>query len=1334
MKRDLVRLDLALGLVWVSWSMACDPGSYRPANASECVPCVPGFYCTGSDVFPCPLAPEKTHSPPGSHSLQNCTCKAGFYSLDHSRWNCWTCQAGSYCDGSGSKKCPALSRSKEQSSSLANCTCVPGSVFSGGECQLCQSTSFCPGGEAAAVACPLHSNSLPGSSVVEHCHCLPPFIMVHDNAFACVHLNQAQDTFSHMHAQLPEISVHGLKSALSVNVDELSAEQRQAVVARDNLVCTDGSGAMLTCPATIEGAMINGTHALVSFKNVMVDPKFMTLIFDVFKEAQLSTTVYVQRQEVWRTGFGQHAKKNGKMITADATVLLKSLQSVQRYHEDLPIMVSSLRAAIYKQRLANESSVSVQVTVKPSMLRLSYEWIHTDDRVLSCLAPAGAQVNKHDIRSTVSSEYQLFDVGEWPCPTVEQFQCMMSALGDAFHKNLTALQCAAQVSVFFEGDSDYALYVDLRTIVADVFDFEDRFFIESEVGVTKFWSMSTDHDDMLQRADEIVTHLEHEKTSTPQETTLFDSGLQSSGFWLVSFLHTTSRGFDVDWNWLLLAPNFSQEMVEWGLTVSRQQRVHFATALSLLGHSVTEALVMPSAYLSLSSLQVQNLTDVTFTVHGYGLGTSDMQSISHSLCVFATCPSCGTDNVSVVLHSKQVFRWDSVSYSNVTAILQSVAQPSSVSCNATHRGIIFSPGDANLDGCDATVFFVEVVVFVPFPPEVVSYFILDLVISSVSANLTKSDVWMEGTDGGTLVHAGLVVSSVDACLNTRLMEETMLRALFASVWPYVAIPTSQALAQHVCRVTCAQASVPVSAAQNLAPAWSDDTLYDCAYLEQLEIVPESTEALVHGVLSGASWVWGEPRREVLQISTGMSYQTTCPGTLLQEAFDNIYPQEYTQRARNITDLPTALQADASGWNAREKSSCVNDAGRAKIVSGCAHAVNMTLSENQSSVCLRLDSLNARISDFRVRDYLASFSPVLLPLEAATLRLSSRTESGPIYVPRVVTDSNQALMDALSSDKSVQFSIRRLLLVQHRLSIQWHTPFSKQAEASDLQQLSTQLPAELDAAMSMKNTAIFHMYTTSSLHMPPQQSDILDAELEFISSFVQNLHLDVFTIKNMSHTPLKNSAGYSVMTKQERSLVDDAHKEIDITISIDSFKSCAEVSEVLASMAFIPMFLIPKRVHMIMNSLQCSSSVDISYPSESCSSLFDFSVSVGRIQGESCVVLQNFSEVTIVAEDDTSFFQAMDIFGSDYPRHLAQFRQHLSLCEYQAELVEMIQEAVSAFGKYGFIDCLQGPQKRMPFLAFEGRHWDELVVQIHCPLETQSCAQRCQSSQKARHCE
>ena len=210
-------------------------------------------------------------------------------------------------------------------------------------------------------------------------------------------------------------------------------------------------------------------------------------------------------------------------------------------------------------------------------------------------------------------------------------------------------------------------------------------------------------------------------------------------------------------------------------------------------------------------------------------------------------------------------------------------------------------------------------------------------------------------------------------------------------------------------------------------------------------------------------------------------------------------------------------------------------------------------------------------------------------------------------------------------------------------------------------------------MSVKNTAIFHMYTTSSLHMPAQQSEILDAELEFISSFVQNLHLDVFTIKNMSHTPLKNSAGYSVMTKQERSLVDDAHKEIDITISIDSFESCAEVSEVLASMAFIPMFLIPKRVHMIMNSLQCSSNVDISYPSESCSSLFDFSVSVGRIQGESCVVLQNFSEVTIVAEDDTSFFQAMDIFGSDYPRHLAQFRQHLSLCEYQAELVEMIQE-------------------------------------------------------------
>lgn len=1282
MKRDLVRPDLALVLFWVAWSMACDPGSYKPGNASECVPCVPGFFCTGANVFPCPGAPEKTHSPQGSHSLNNCSCNAGFYPLDDSGWNCWTCPAGSFCDGSGSKKCPALSRSKEQSTSPSNCTCVPGSIPSLGECLLCPSTSFCPGGEAAAVACPLHSNSLSGSSVVEDCHCLPPFIMVHDNAFACVHLNQAQDTFSHMHAQLPEISIHGLKSALSVNVDELSAAQRQAIVARDDLVCTDGSGAVLTCPATIEGAMINGTHALVSFKNVMVDPKFMSLIFDVFKEARLSTTVYVQRQEVWRTGFGQHALRNGKMIKADATVLLKSLQSVERYHEDIPIMISSLRAAIYKRRLANESSVSVQVTAKPSMLRLSYEWIHTDDRVLQCIAPAGAQFNKHDMRSTVSSQYQLFDVGAWPCPTVEQFQCMASALGSAFHTNFTAMQCAAEVSVFFEGGSDYALYVDLRTIIANVFDpdFEHRDFIESEVGVTKFWSMSTDHNDMLQRADEISTHLEREKTTTPAETTLFDSGLQSSSFWLVSFLHTASRVFDVDWNWLLLAPNFSQDMVEWGLAVSRQQKVHFATALSLLGHAVTEALMMPAPFLSFSSSDMNNQTSATFTVSGYALGASDMKNTSRSLCLFATCPSCSIENVSVVLYSKQTFYWEGVSFSNVSTILQSVAQPSNVSCNVTHRGIIFSTDEADVDSCDATVFFVEVVVFVPFPPEVVSYFILDLVISSVSTNLTKSDVWMEATDGGTLVHAGLVVSSVDACLTTRLVEETMLRTLFSSVWPYVVIPTSQALAQHVCRVTCAQASVPVSATQNLAPAWSDDTLYDCAYLEQLEIVPESTEALVHGVLSGASWAWGEPRRDVLQTSTTMSYQTSCPGPLLQGAFDNIYPQEYTQTARNITKSPIALHVDASGWNAYEKSSCVDDAGRAKIVHGCAHAVNMTLSENQSGVCLHLHSLNARISDFQVRDYVAGFSPVLLPLEAATLRLSSRSESGPVYVPSVVTDRNQGLMDALSHDKNMEFSIRRMLLVQHGLSIQWHAPLSKESEAFQIQLLGAQLPAELNADTNVRNTAVFHMYTTSSLHMAPQQSGILDAELEFISSFVQNLHLDIFTIKNMSHTPLQNSAGYFVMTKQERSLVDDTHKEIDITISIESLKSCAEVSDVLARMAFIPMFLIPKRVHMIMNSLQCSSSVTIVYPSESCSSLFNFSVSAGRIQKETCVGLQNFSRVTIVAADDTSFFQAMDIFANDYPRHLAQFRQHLSLCEYQVELVDMLRQAESAFGK------------------------------------------------------
>lgn len=90
----------------------CNAGYYKSVNNNgTCLLCEPGSYCDGLDFEQtgkqlCPSFPNST-SPVGSTSVQNCSCRAGFY-LSQITDACMPCPKGFYCTDEGQPyQCPS---------------------------------------------------------------------------------------------------------------------------------------------------------------------------------------------------------------------------------------------------------------------------------------------------------------------------------------------------------------------------------------------------------------------------------------------------------------------------------------------------------------------------------------------------------------------------------------------------------------------------------------------------------------------------------------------------------------------------------------------------------------------------------------------------------------------------------------------------------------------------------------------------------------------------------------------------------------------------------------------------------------------------------------------------------------------------------------------------------------------------------------------------------------------------------------------------------------------------------------------------------------------------
>ena len=403
-----------------------------------------------------------------------------------------------------------------------------------GPAPVCAAGTFCRGGDAAPAACPEHAHSLPGSSVVEDCACLSPFVMLAGPVSSCVHVTQAEDTFLRWHGALPTVSTYGSKGTLALNVDTLSSVQKQAILDHGDTSCVGILGRVSHCDSEIQGMVMNSSHALVAMQNVLLNPRFVAVLFNVFRDAELDTATYIQRRELWTTALSPQASPNAQAITVFGYVVLQRQSQVDAHYKNVRVMLSSLRAAIYQHVLLSEGAPAVQVLVEPVMVRVSHEWYRED--ALECIAPAGQRNSVHNPVTSVLSDYNLYDVGQVPCPNAAQLQCLQQVLGASFDSNGTALRCDVGVRILYEGSDDAVLRSKITELVQGVFSVTGVDTSQSPAAVSQFWSLTHSYAAMEAEKTRIQNSVLAAKQDSRDayESVLFDSGLQSLGYCCVT--------------------------------------------------------------------------------------------------------------------------------------------------------------------------------------------------------------------------------------------------------------------------------------------------------------------------------------------------------------------------------------------------------------------------------------------------------------------------------------------------------------------------------------------------------------------------------------------------------------------------------------------------------------------------------------------------------------------------------------------------------------------------------------------------------------------------------
>ncbi len=130
-----------------------------------------GFTSASPPELVLATCPANSISPEGSTSLSQCTCLPGYQGNASAGADCTPCAENTYCASGILGLCPANAHAPALSDSNLDCVCNPGFSGDGSTvCNPCPANSYCPGG-AVLVACTPNAVSPPESSHNTSCYC-----------------------------------------------------------------------------------------------------------------------------------------------------------------------------------------------------------------------------------------------------------------------------------------------------------------------------------------------------------------------------------------------------------------------------------------------------------------------------------------------------------------------------------------------------------------------------------------------------------------------------------------------------------------------------------------------------------------------------------------------------------------------------------------------------------------------------------------------------------------------------------------------------------------------------------------------------------------------------------------------------------------------------------------------------------------------------------------------------------------------------------------------------------------------------------------------------------
>ena len=1225
---------LFLSLLRESCAANCSAGYFWNTTLVACSSCPVNFYCPGG-ILPALACPDKSSSEAQSSELSNCTCNAGFYTpVGHI--SCSLCPPGSFCHGSRTE-CPALMTSPGQSQRIQDCICLAGArpKPSGTGCDVCKENTFCPIGQNQSIDCPEHSYSLRGSSSTLDCQCLLPYFQLSSSVgIDCIlfsDIDNNRDMMFALSSTLPTSSPVGLSSSITLVPSDLTEIQRDAIVITENIHCLNRQSLSTPCNYEIIGGVLNTSHGVLWMQNVALNPTFLYLFFEIFRDAKLTTSTYMQRREIWHQSGPHQHDQPGEWLQLDLSWNFHDAQDVQAFEQELEAFTVKTQALMYQN---NSTMGHIRVSVQPQALRVPYAWWSLGDMALSCFLPFFSHTD-HD---AVIDGDERVKVPVAACPNRETLQCLQEKLPSSLLQN--GVWCDTRVDVFYTLQAGFSEHV--------VGALDSAWQHHAQQSSPCYLNMFT-----------VVTHYFSEAVvalSDPGVITeiLFDSGIQSSNFWIVEFAEASLDTYGVLFESLFLQNDFNSTWRAWHAVHPNKQQDTHVLVLQVLGHHVDFSALGDSLTVSLT-----NPSDVVMQVSDYEIGQEEMLALVENLCLLSLCPSCDINVSQALLHVEgQV----------------SSAQPltgvdvKSVVCNHTTEETVQVSVDTEIYDCDVMQFTTKISMDIPLPPEIVSNFLLDAISSSIVVLDTQTHWVVESSPVGTMVGLSIPTSSKQECLDEDLIDTSTLPFLLTSIWPQFVMPQIT----RTCHFMCANVTV------NTSMDHANEGHLTCVQQFEKDLTLPTTSLDVKATVDNLLQPFVNMSLDYT-LSSELHFTTLCDSAQMLETFELLHGREYIDAAFAKTNQSLLAPMTAWGWSGHEKSACSDgNTFPSLLLAGCGESLTSSVKSISTDTCLEIMSQNQRFAVSNIQNWVGSHSSSLLSLGSQGIDVQSVFQSSSIWN----TEDRLAEKMHLLSDMAVLTNLSLHMLegfwAKHSFLLKWHQPFLHQSEYIAMETLKAKLLHKGESDLTWSQGGFLYFYTRSPLGYNTTVFAGVDFATEILSRISTTFVIDNIQIQNLQQGVLAQSPQLAMLSSTERLLINDPELEHLLQVSFQSALSCQEIQQIASQFQHLQIAAFDLDIYFLSQATECYTDTAMHYFVHKCENRLQVSIPRANVSQESCEAIANASSVQVESRQDIVFFQVLDILSESTPREAISFSQNITVCHQDQD---MIQASYVEIGKF-----------------------------------------------------